>query len=295
MTFIGNYKKMSLLGYGSFGNVFQVKKNGREYALKRIMKNDNKVENESALREAKILRKIHHDNIVSHFETFESKEHLCIVMECADGGTLTGHIIFNQEDKVSAEHNVWRMLECMSDAVGYLHKIRPYPIIHCDIKPDNVLLFLTRSSWESGTKYTLKLADFGVAKIMDGKEPDAKPFYTSASTRCGAAIYMAPEVLKSHPFTFSADVWSIGALAAFFCGKGDHLFPNAQDVLDFEHSSYKKKRIIPDHYSMNLRILLMDILDIDPDHRPRCGRIESECMNSRTERGKHNETKRDIA
>ena len=59
---------------------------------------------------------------------------------------------------------IWRGLEHIAIALEYLHGMRPQPILHCDLKPDNVLGV---SVMEDGLKYVnWKLADFGIAKLL---------------------------------------------------------------------------------------------------------------------------------
>lgn len=284
--YIGSYEKDSLLGFGSFGNVFKVNKDDKSYALKRIIDID-----ESALLEAKILKTLDHKYIIKHYETFTHDDYLCIVMECADVGTFTSHVIIHWDDGVGEEYNIWRMLQNMSEAIRYLHTNQPNAIMHCDIKPDNILVFKTESEQESGVKYCLKLTDFGVAKMFnDDDETSGQPILTRETTTCGAPIFMPPEVLKDQPFSFSVDIWSLGMIAAFMCNQGQHYFRSASDILTWQ----RRKSVIPYHYSMPLRNVVMDMLMIDPRDRPSAGRIVKECTDARTERGKHNDSKRDL-
>ncbi len=71
-------------------------------------------------------------------------------------------------------------------------------IIHRDIKPKNILL-TTRDE-----NATLKLADFGFARIID--------YQGVADTQCGTPLYMAPEVSLGKKYGLKADLWSIGCI-----------------------------------------------------------------------------------
>ena len=75
----------------------------------------------------------------------------------------------------------------------YLSKLR---IVHRDLKPENLLL-----DYDKG----IKLVDFGLAKIIGPSEKADEPF--------GTLGYVAPEVLKKEPYSFSCDLWSIGCIA----------------------------------------------------------------------------------
>ena len=88
------------------------------------------------------------------------------------------------------------------DAVRFAHRFSP-PVVHRDIKPDNVLVV----PGTGGGRRTL-LMDFGIAKVLrqDGAQ-------TVTGTRMGTVAYMAPEqILDSKDVGFPADVWSLGVL-----------------------------------------------------------------------------------
>lgn len=277
-NYIGKYKQISLLGYGSFGNVFEVTRGKKTYALKRIVDI-----NECALKEAKILDMVRHNYIVQQHETFLFNDYLCIVMEYADRGTLTSFVAEMWDKGIGAEYNVWRVLDNLSDALGYLHTFQPTPIIHCDLKPGNVLVFTGDSAMETGTKIHLKIADFGVAKLLN--EKDQMRLYTNSFTQCGTVIYMAPEVLNGRPFTFSADQWSLGAIMSFYCNAGSHLFTKIKHVFKWNGC----KCPIPSYYSESLKTIIMSLMSPDPRSRPSATKVNLRCTKSRTERGRHNE------
>ena len=93
----------------------------------------------------------------------------------------------------------------VSSALAYLHSVEPYPILHHNLKPSNILGVLVGSDSESGKRLIWKLADFGIAKLLN---MDAQgDFYTS--TAIGTPIYMAPEVI-----TFFKCVYNFTACSA---------------------------------------------------------------------------------
>ena len=85
------------------------------------------------------------------------------------------------------EYAVWRFLCQLANAVQYLHSQRP-PVIHRDLKPDNIL---GKRDPKSGFIHW-KVADFGIARVLSKNA--LGEYY--ASSVCGTPIYMAPEVLK---------------------------------------------------------------------------------------------------
>lgn len=73
-----------------------------------------------------------------------------------------------------------------------------YGIVHRDIKLENVMMS------DTSEKAVPKLVDFGLAKIIGPSEKTTEPF--------GTLGYVAPEVLKKEPYTFSCDLWSLGCI-----------------------------------------------------------------------------------
>lgn len=88
------------------------------------------------------------------------------------------------------------MLQCTS-ALVHMHFLKE-PIVHRDIKPGNVLF--TRQ----GGKDVAKLADFGLAKVMQD--------VSKLNTVAGTVLYMAPELLLEEPYDHTVDIFSLGLL-----------------------------------------------------------------------------------
>ena len=181
----------TLLGEGAFGKVYKETRtvyiipSTKVCAVKKL---DNF--NKEAVKEVETLMKLNHMNIIKcyghHYE--DNGRRLCIVMEFADRGTFTELITKEAQNPGSAavkEYNIWRPLSQLSDALNYLPTL-PQPILHRDLKPDNILGV---ANPETGD-IRWKLAAFGLVKLLeDAAQGD---FY--AQTLCGTPSYMAPEV-----------------------------------------------------------------------------------------------------
>ena len=92
------------------------------------------------------------------------------------------------------KRDIYILLEGLIDGVNYLHTKDP-PIIHCDIKPDNILIKREDDKWVA------KLADFGLVKELGG--------IWSAQKHEGTPMYTAPEVSDNY-ITTQADIYSLG-------------------------------------------------------------------------------------
>lgn len=111
----------------------------------------------------------------------------------------------------------------------YLHEECDQQIIHCDIKPQNVLL---------DSSYTAKISDFGLAKLLMKDKTR-----TSTNAR-GTVGYMAPEWLKNAPVTTKVYIYSFGVvlLEIIFCRRHIELHPMEDGTTGSDDSSVSGKR-----------------------------------------------------
>ena len=242
------YKVISdQLGAGAFGSVYKVAdKSNHHFAAKFMASTDR-----TALPEVRILSQVSHNNIIkiADFGMWGSK--FCIVLEFADAGTLTSSVL---EGRLKTEeYCIWRMIDHLASALNYLHNRRPH-IMHRDLKPDNIL------GVRIGGGITWKLADFGLAKLLTA---DAQGRYYT-DTKCGTEIYMAPEVLDNfNDYTFSADIWSLGAVITFVCNRR-HLFTDPRVIQRWR----KQATISSSQFSQPLVDLVASMLDGIKGQRP---------------------------
>jgi serine/threonine protein kinase len=181
------YDIKEVLGRGSFGAVHLAieKGTGKKFAIKKV---DN-CDPTTTDPEVGILKKIKHNYIIQYVEAFYSQDgKLCIVMEYADRGTMESDVIGGKANK--EEFSVWRVLSQLSDALDYLHKLKPAHVLHRDLKPVNILGLNVWKEQKKNYLIRYKIADFGIAKLLT---MNAQGKYY-ASTLAGTPIYMAPEV-----------------------------------------------------------------------------------------------------
>eukprot|EP00092_Neocalanus_flemingeri_P054996 GFUD01064873.1.p1 GENE.GFUD01064873.1~~GFUD01064873.1.p1 ORF type:complete len:208 (-),score=35.64 GFUD01064873.1:271-894(-) len=206
---------------------------------------------------------------------------MCIVLEYADQGTFEKQVLDNLNRK---EYNVWRVLYHLSSALKYLHAQRPQQILHRDLKPDNILGVNEWSNDERSHKITLKIADFGIAKLLNR---DAQQAYYGAKSE-GVPTYMAPEVYADYErYSAASDVWSLGCVIAFYLNRR-HVFYTPEDVQSYAGQDYVVDDDLYEEYSQDLLQLLFRMLSPDDDERPTAHYVYQETqLYDRREDGRH--------
>jgi len=192
------YTAQRILGKGSFGVVYQAQviETGEIVAIKSIRMQEKD-------REVQILKELDgHPNIVSLRGAFlstqagDAEPRLNLVLEFLSDTLHRVIKHYNQLHKVMEQYYVKLYTYQLIRGLGFIHG---RGIVHCDIKPQNLLL--------DGRSQTLKLCDFGTAKRMVFGEQN-RPYVCSR-------YYRAPElILGSTSYTTSVDLWSAGCVFA---------------------------------------------------------------------------------
>ena len=190
---------IELIGRGGMGYVFKARQPNldRFVALKLLpdkLARDPRF-TERFNREGRMLAKLNHPNIVSIFD-FGSTEHFYfLLMEYVDGVNLRQAMQAGRFSPAEALGIVPKVCE----ALQYAHE---QGILHRDIKPENILL---------DAKGRVKIADFGIAKLIGDDKPDFS--LTATGAALGTPHYMAPEQLEK-PTTVDhrADIYSLGVV-----------------------------------------------------------------------------------
>jgi hypothetical protein len=191
----GRYRIESTINRGGMGDVYRAvdEQTGQTVAVKTlnrdIVKEDPQLL-ERFRREADVLRKLEHPNIVKILDTVDDDQDHHIIMEYVSGGSLAGFI--EREGKLPIAKAVQIALD-LSDALARAHRLN---IIHRDIKPANILLA------DDGTP---RLTDFGVAQMGDQQTR-----LTRRGAVLGTVAYLAPEVCTGADYSEGSDIWSFG-------------------------------------------------------------------------------------
>jgi tRNA A-37 threonylcarbamoyl transferase component Bud32 len=211
---------LELLGRGGMGAVYKVRQKqlDRIVALKILppRPGDDSAFAERFTREAKALAKLLHPNIVTLFEFGQADGIYYLLMEFVDGVSL-GQLL--RSSRVSSREAL-AIVPQICDALQYAHD---QGIVHRDIKPENILL---------DRRGRVKVADFGLAKLVEAKAPltpalspsdgervadrpreGETPVLTKAGKIMGTPNYMAPEQVE-HPgeVDHRTDIYALGVV-----------------------------------------------------------------------------------
>ncbi|KAF3440548.1 hypothetical protein FNV43_RR18832 [Rhamnella rubrinervis] len=182
------------LGRGSFGAVYRgsLNKGRKLVAVKRLEKLIDEGEREFRA-EMRAIGRTNHKNLVRLIGYCVEDSKRLLVYEYMSNGSLAD-LLFKQAQRPYWEERV-RIAIDVAKGIHYLHEECKSPIIHCDIKPQNILM---------DDFWTAKISDFGLAKLL---MPDQTRTFTGVR---GTRGYLAPEWHKNTPVTVKADVYSYG-------------------------------------------------------------------------------------
>ena len=169
LQFDALYTTEELIGEGGFGSVHKARsrENPEEvFAVKtfkdKMSRYSLDIMKTSLQREIDFLRRCRHENIVGLHDFFVEHHQIQIVMEFCDLGDLKKVIELQRKTKeFFSDEFIFACIKDVVRAVSYLHKIN---IIHCDIKPQNILI-CKGTSQEEQLSITVKLADFGNSRL----------------------------------------------------------------------------------------------------------------------------------
>ncbi|HNS31711.1 MAG TPA: serine/threonine-protein kinase [bacterium] len=179
------YKCTDTNGNGDYGNVVALK------VLHPYRREPYQVK--MFIREAKILRKFEHKNIVKAYSLGKTGISMYILMEYISGKDLKG---FSQNG-IPPDKEFFEMFRDIADAIDFIHSRK---IIHNDIKPENILFDPSSSSF--------KLIDFGYARPV-------RKWFNRKDYSGGTDRYMAPERTKGF-FDERSDIYSFGIVMEEF-------------------------------------------------------------------------------
>lgn len=224
-------------------------KTKQKVAVKIAKRSDIDAGRESALRlEFETLRSLQHPNIVQAVGLFEEAKNFYVVLEYMEGGELFDRIVKKTQ---YSEKEARDAVRCVLAALQYMHARK---IVHRDLKPENLLL----ESLDNDSN--LKIADFGLAKVLDGP---------ALISKAGTPEYWAPEVLEARPISTSVDMWSLGVIAFVLLG-GYAPFHHRDPSVMYANIGKAAFKFHPQRWgnvSDNAKDFISSLLIVDPSQR----------------------------
>ncbi|CAH1393247.1 unnamed protein product [Nezara viridula] len=204
-----DFDVVKLVSNGAYGAVYLVrhKETRQRFAMKKIIKNNLMLRNqiEQVFAERDIMSFTDNPFVVSMYCSFETKKHLCLVMEYVEGGDCAA--LLKNSGPLPPDMARFYFAETVL-AVEYLHS---YGIVHRDLKPDNLLITALGH---------IKLTDFGLSKMgLMSLATNLYEVYIDRDTRqfsdkqvSGTPEYIAPEVILGQGYGKPIDWWSMGVI-----------------------------------------------------------------------------------
>ncbi len=240
------YRILGQIGQGQFGRVYCAvnRQTGKFVALKDL--NLQRFPTHRFLREFSYLVSLRHPNIVSCQAIEHHGTGRYLVMDYCEGGTLRD--LMNAEGELTLKCR----LDLIIDILLGLEHAHQHKIIHCDIKPENILLNVTAQGW------TARISDFGIARVIqEAQNLSQGDGYT------GSPAYMAPERIYGK-YSYGTDLYSVGIML-YELIVGERPFSGLPGDLMLAHLN--QRVAIPDTVPNSLKVIIQKALEKLPKRR----------------------------
>lgn len=254
---LGKYEILDVIGRGGMGTVYRARDPdiGRLVAIKAISGGfgDSPEFIQRFLREAQLVGRLQHPNIVTVYDVGESDGVAYIVMEYLEGESLER--IITRARNLRIVHKVGYMVG-VCRGLQYAHQRH---VVHRDIKPSNILI-----TKDGG----VKILDFGVARFTDISEAARQ---TRTGVVVGTLAYMSPEQISGLTASESMDIWAVGVttyeLVSYRKPFSGESFPQLIDSI--LHEQPPPLRVLAPDCPPSLEKLVTSMLEKDPQLRLR--------------------------
>jgi hypothetical protein len=246
------YERIGRLGRGGMGVVDLARgPDGTQVALKRLTLHGSAEEIARARqridREAEVLTRLDHPNVVPLLEVLVEGDELTLVMPYLPGGTLADRV---SRHGPAPAAEVLRLADALGGALAAAHRAG---VVHRDLKPANVLF---------DAEGVPHLADFGVASSRGDTAG-----LTAIGTVVGTPGFMAPEQARGEEAAQAADVFALGA-TLLFAATGEGPYGRGAPDLLMVRAAQGKVHPVPRSLPPELRRRLQAMLDPRPERRP---------------------------
>eukprot|EP00826_Nyctotherus_ovalis_P014883 TRINITY_DN14188_c0_g1_i4.p1 TRINITY_DN14188_c0_g1~~TRINITY_DN14188_c0_g1_i4.p1 ORF type:complete len:327 (+),score=89.82 TRINITY_DN14188_c0_g1_i4:73-1053(+) len=268
---------IKFLGNGSEGKVYLGKIVSlnelvaiKQYEVK-LDQSDFKRLIEMLAKEVELVKTLSHPNIIKYYKlhrsnlrNLENVAEYNVIMEYIEKGSLVD--LLKSHKRGLPRSQIQETVRQILKGLQYLHA---HNIIHRDLKPANILV---------GNDDQYKITDFGISTQVREKMTTVK------RTCAGTPWYMAPEVILDKPYSYAADIWSLGCLTfELFCGRKPYasfggmqaMFQMIQNISPIEGCTPHTKYL----FNLAENATLLDFLNqcwrSNPAERPKAGKLLS--------------------
>ena len=249
------YQLLEKLGFGGMADVYRARDLMLDrYVAVKVLRKDYSINPEFQNHfkmEARSAANLSHPNIVTVHDFGFADNLLYIVMEYIPGKDLKQ--LIRERGRISVEAGIPLITQACA-GLGYAHRAG---LVHCDVKPHNMLV---------SPDGRLKVADFGIARALATMTPDER-----TDVVWGSPLYFSPEQALGEPPSPASDVYSIGVVMyELFCGTPPFT-ATTSDELARLHVSARPipiREYIPD-IPTSLEEIIMKVLSKEPSARYR--------------------------
>ncbi|XP_030458800.2 receptor kinase-like protein Xa21 [Syzygium oleosum] len=190
-----NFSESNLLGAGRFSSVYKGTLANRTDIAVKVLNLHIEGAMKSFDAECEVFCKIRHRNLVKVISTCTNADLRALVLQYVPHGSLEKWLYSNNYNL--RLHQRVKIMVDVATVVEYLHHGQPKPIVHCDLKPSNILL---------NEDLVAQVCDFGIAKILAENKLETQP------RTLGTIGYIAPEYGSEGKVSTKGDVYSFGIL-----------------------------------------------------------------------------------
>ncbi|KAK1426952.1 hypothetical protein QVD17_15634 [Tagetes erecta] len=225
------------IGRGGGSIVYKAKlQDNRIAAIKKLQITDHNQGEDEFQAEISTIGRMNHMNLIETWGYCAEQKHRLVVYEYMENGSLAKNLVLDKLNWATR----FDIVTGTAKGLAYLHEECLEWILHCDVKPHNILL---------DADYNPKVADFGLSKRSDRDRGE-----WNFSMMRGTRGYMAPEWVLNLPITSKVDVFSYGVVVLeLITGRSPALNLNGESLIDWVRNSVKRESWIDEIIDPSIR------------------------------------------